>query len=381
MASSRALLPLLLALVFGIATGGVLVVLPRTAPALIQVEQWPSDLRTGLLSDRPATQHARIVLVTITDQTLAGYPYREPIDRGLLADLVRYVDGAGAAAIGLDIIIDQPTEPAKDDALAAALRKVRAPVVLAEADERVALNDRQRAFQEEFRRRTGRIAGYVNLAKDGDGIVRNTAGPPADRPGARSFAMQLAREAGVLDAAPDPQRIAWLQPPDNATDTFTTLPAHLLLSTAAAPGTALADRFRQVIGGRVVLIGGVFADKDRHQTPLDVGTGESTAGLLIHAQILAARLDERTFANLTGERLGLTAAAIAALGFYLGFRYQLKRYDLAAMLAAAVVLLAVDVYLFLQWRINFPYAIALLAWAVAVNAGHHLGALLAKLWR
>ena len=56
--------------------------------------------------------HPRIVLIGIGDGTLDAFPYRSPVDRGFLAGLVEALAGAGVAAIGLDLLLDQPTEPA-----------------------------------------------------------------------------------------------------------------------------------------------------------------------------------------------------------------------------------------------------------------------------
>src|SRR6476660_6322192 len=72
-----------------------------------------------------------IVVIAITEETLAKLSYREPIDRGFLADLVATIDAASPRAIGIDILFDQPTEPVKDDQLARILQSTNSPLVLA----------------------------------------------------------------------------------------------------------------------------------------------------------------------------------------------------------------------------------------------------------
>src|SRR3954463_4378205 len=72
----------------------------------------------------------RVVLIGITEETLAAFPYRSPIDRGFLARLLDSLEAAGVTAIGLDILLDRPTEPVKDAALRATIRREDVPVVV-----------------------------------------------------------------------------------------------------------------------------------------------------------------------------------------------------------------------------------------------------------
>src|SRR5947208_14094409 len=67
--------------------------------------------------------HPRLVLIGITEDTLARFAYRSPVDRGFLAALIDQLAAAGVSAIGLDILLDRTTEPAKDADLVRALRR------------------------------------------------------------------------------------------------------------------------------------------------------------------------------------------------------------------------------------------------------------------
>ncbi len=84
------------------------------------VENWFGDLRIALATPRESPP-PDILVLTITDDTLSGFPYRSPVNRAFLAELVELLSDRGARAIGLDILFDQPTEPAADQALAQAL--------------------------------------------------------------------------------------------------------------------------------------------------------------------------------------------------------------------------------------------------------------------
>ncbi|MBU2532813.1 MAG: CHASE2 domain-containing protein, partial [Alphaproteobacteria bacterium] len=114
------------------------------------LEHWTGDFRTALFSHRPPRQHDQVALVTINDETMYPYPYRSPIDRRLLANLVRVLDQAGVRAIGLDFLFLKPTEREKDEELIKAIRSARTRVVVASADSRVELNDAQAKYQETF---------------------------------------------------------------------------------------------------------------------------------------------------------------------------------------------------------------------------------------
>ena len=108
-------------------------VLPRSVQIFDFVEKWLSDLRVAALTP-PTPQRSDLVLLTITEETLTQFPYRSPIDRRFLAEVVEHLDAAGARAIGMDILIDQPTEPEKDARLAQAVAKAQIPVIIGWAD-------------------------------------------------------------------------------------------------------------------------------------------------------------------------------------------------------------------------------------------------------
>ena len=85
---------------------------PRAFSVLEFIENWLGDLR--LTSISPAVEtHPDIVIFTVTEDTLARFPYCFPLDRGMLADAINRLNAAGVRAIGMDILFDQPTEPSQ----------------------------------------------------------------------------------------------------------------------------------------------------------------------------------------------------------------------------------------------------------------------------
>ena len=365
-------LRLVLGLVYVGAVSAGLFLLPRMAPALLQMEHWTADWRSALFSDQLSSQHPGIAIITISEKTLANYPYRSPIDRGLLSELVKFADSAGAKAVGLDIIFDQATETDKDQNLHDTFDDVRTRIVLGALDKRVDLNSRQRAFQKEFLAGTTDFIGYLNVRRDADGVIRYTA-PPAQKAGYPvSFAGRLAEAAGVKRLK-SPDRIAWLKPPKDGSDTFLKIPAQIITKFASKPEHPLAKSIAAKLNNKLVLIGAEFKSEDRHLTPLSKTTGDSMAGILVQAQILAQLLDGRRIHHLAKVYEWPILILIALIGMVLGWRFQLKRFDFLVGLIATGLLIAADFFIFSQFRVILPFTTPFIAWVLGVTGGYYLG--------
>lgn len=258
------------------------------------------DRALALAPTPDAQVRDKIAVLTITEDTLAGFAYRSPIDRGFLADLILRLDAAGARAIGLDILLDQPSDPAKDARLIAALETVATPVVLARADADDGLSARQAAYLADGL--AGRTSGWIALERDEvDGIVRHLPRPRGPHgTQAPGFAEALAGATPALPAPERAGRILYSHGSDGA-PAFATYPAQ---TAALLPDAWFTDR--------IVLIGTDLPTLDRHPTPL-VATrgaeGGSLPGVTIHAHLTAQHLAGLTLATPPpGLSLALTLA-------------------------------------------------------------------------
>lgn len=219
-----------------------------------------------------------IVVVTITEQTLEQFPYRSPIDRGFIADLVQRIDGARPLAIGIDLLLDQPTELAKDARLAGIIESAESPVIIASGSQEDDLTEKQLAYLDRFAPQA--IRGLVALLRDRvDGVVRESfPGRAASGGWQPGFAPALAMAAGL----PVPQtreKMIYYRNEGFEPAKFTTYPAH---AVAFAP--------RAWFSGKFVLIGVDLPLQDRHLTPFAVLNGSvagALPGVLIHANTLA----------------------------------------------------------------------------------------------
>src|SRR5579883_1436914 len=128
-AAERAVAPMAVkarqALLFaGIAAGAAAIVVAafHNLSNLTRMELFTDDVRTvasTYMHHEP--QDPRVVIVAITEDTLTQFPYRSPVDRAFLANLLRILQDRGAKVVGLDVLFDQPTEPEKDAELQATI--------------------------------------------------------------------------------------------------------------------------------------------------------------------------------------------------------------------------------------------------------------------
>jgi adenylate cyclase len=345
--------------------------LPYYAPGLLRFEHVMGDVRTAYLSDRLPSQHPHVAIVSITDETLKDSKVLQPIDRALLARLVDAIDAAGAKVIGIDILSARTPPPDGEDMLIDAIKRAKAKVVLAAADERVGLPKAHIEHQARFIAATGRQAGFINFATERDGVVRFKALPSKASAYQQSFANLLAQGFGVR---PDEthRRIAWLLEPRDGSDTFLTVPAEVLLKPAGDPA---AERLRAQLVNKIVIVGGFFNDIDRHLTPLTTRAGDPQAGAVIHAHIAAQLVDRRSINQLEADSLGLKLelAIVAGLAFLVGWRFRLQNQGLLLGSVATIAIILVDSFVFWQWRIILPIVLALMAWFLGEFAGRYLG--------
>ena len=162
------------------------------------------DVRTALLSDQLPSQHPHVAIVGITDQTLSDYKMRLPIDRTLLSRLVDAIDAAGAKVIGIDLLFYRTTPADNDEMLIDAVKRARAKVVLAVADERLGLSQPQIDKQRELLTQTGAIR---RLRQPGDRARLGRALQGAPAPGTR-LPQELRARAGGSGRAISPPTTA-----------------------------------------------------------------------------------------------------------------------------------------------------------------------------
>lgn len=330
--------------------------------ALAQLPAWSlAELRSfDYLStlDDPRPPAGGPVIVAIDEPSLAEINAQWPWPRDLHARLITSLRAAGATAIGMDIIFAEPSSPASDAALAAAL----GPDVVLAGDESVIVTPQAEQLLRtmplaEFTAADA-VPGIASIALGGDGVFR--AVPRYDD----GFALALARIAGRDAAAPGNRLVQSFGPARS----YPTVSYYQALD----PEEMLPkDTFR----GRVVIVGLSLQNApaihsggaDAFATSYTVHTGRLVSGAEIQATI---------FDNLTtgaaiapaGTPAAVAAIALAALLAALLVRRP-TRWHTAAFGLAAVLVIGLLSFLLLRHANLFVAPIGPALAFVSVAAG------------
>lgn len=293
----------------------------------------------------------RVVIAGITEDTLARLPYRSPVDRAFLASLIHTLSGAGVAAIGLDVLLDRPTEPDKDAALRDAMLHAPVPVVaISVAPDTPEPADRRRYLQSFL---AGIRTGDANLARERfDNVVRR------HRPfhlvtGAPSFPASIAAALG----GPVPAHsflIDWQRGRDGAP----AIPMY--------PAETIPLLPHEWLRGKAVLIGSMVPGSDEHRTPASA-FGRPSFGVEIHAQVLEQLLSGR--AAPAGWQWGGLAAAegMAAAGMAVAW-LSAGLGAVAAGVGISLAYVAGDVAVYSGGGVLLPFVAPVLALGLAGGA-------------
>jgi adenylate cyclase len=310
-------------------------------PLLSDAERVLYDIRL-MLTTEAAEQDPRVLMVVYTDDTLINTQVRSPLDRRILADALRNLDGMGAKGIAIDVIVDQPTP--NDDYLVEAFRSLRTPTYLAftsAATNRNFISTRQEEFLRDFQAkiRTANVKPMsIELDTDRDRVVRAWPVQPVTLPPLLARAVTGARDN--FDSYH--LGIRFRQPLYEDRPVFAKLPIDLLADPETAP--LMADQVR----GRYVLIGGDLLDLDQFETPMKQLTGETTIGLEVHAHMLAQLLDGLQYRPI--PRIGMWAVALlVVVAGGLTALLDARAWKVALMLATQAAFF-VTLPFFLQWQ-------------------------------
>lgn len=328
-----------------------------TVPILIAAERGLYDIRTTLMAPK-VDQDQRITIVVFTEQTLQRSQRRSPLDRKLLATAMKTLDGMGARAIGVDVLIDQPVV-GEDDVLIATLRAMKTPTYFAFAG-----NDDTSAFimpwqEQHLRHFLRQVApavrpSSIRLVAQGDGVVRRW---PAESPYARPLSLLLAGS----DARPTGS-ILYRQPKFLDRPVFNKVGVELF----ATPG--VEAMLAPLVRGKVVFVGADLPTDDRLPIPDYILTGQSTPGTEIHAHMAAQALDQAWQTPIPAWGLWLCAIAAVLAGAATSLEERHGWTWRIALVAQVGGLLGVPFWLAADRHIDsygFPALGWLLGWLVA----------------
>jgi adenylate cyclase len=283
---------------------------PVRIPIALDAERALYDARAYRAALRhPVDEDKRILMIAYDQETLAQTAKRSPLDRAILARALANIDGLGARAIGIDILIDQP-QP-EDPQLFAALRAMKTPVYFAYSTS-VAnagdIEDWQQTFLDKWMAEldgTNIHRASIRGGADTDNVMRqwppHAEGLPTFMPIALTGLTQFANYEGS---------VLYRMPVNVERNVFAKFPIQLF----AEP--AVAQAFAEQVKGRIVLIGGDLPDVDRFSTPETRVNDKTTSGLEILATETAQLLDGRMPGRVGGVMLWVLAVLVVMAGMF-----------------------------------------------------------------
>ncbi len=280
--------------------------LPAYLPLAASVETWSRDVRIAAATPL-SPPSPDIVIVALTDETLdqPQFPYRLPVDRAFLAELVRHLEASGARAVGIDILLDRWTETDKDADLMAALHDAQIPVLTIWGGEEIGVVGQRREVLEQFVGDAPTGFGLLLHDRADDTVRIHQPIWAEDQPITLSFPAAIAAALGY-DVPSNSHSIAWRGPTGDETPRFAQFPAHQITRIPPQAGF-----FRD----KIVLIGVDLVDIDLHRTPMSIVAGTSRIpGIVIHGHVLSQIIEGRYIVETPGMARLLILVLTAALG-------------------------------------------------------------------
>ncbi len=284
----------------------VLLAIDNFSP-LARVDQFLQDWEMVSSFAAPMPQDPSIVIIAVDEDTLRQFPYRSPVDRKYVADLIRALERHGPAVIGVDLLFDQPTEEAKDAVLRRTLADAKVPLVVSYIPASAAVSPEQQAFEDAMVPAGTR--GLADLPTDQFDTARSVyAGRTVAGRYVPGFARAVAQGAGIKTPAMDVPIIWRGRPAPTQVDPA---PKPFRQFSALTAGF-LPDAW---LRGKIVLIGSDVTLVDRHRTPFSTilaGDSGQLPGVVIQAHSVS-QLVHGTASPLTGWAADFAIAFVMAL--------------------------------------------------------------------
>lgn len=298
----------LLQIVVIVAATAIALLLTNYVSFLTAAEQFMDDLRIATFRP-PEPQSDKIIILAINEDTLSRFPYRTPVDRKFIADTLKLLEERQVKAIALDVLLDQDTEPEKDDLLKETIRNLKVPLTISFTDDPDIENETQLETLNDYVPAENQVR--AELPTDADTTVRSIF--PGEKSGDGTwrdgFARGLLKKIGV-ETPPVKVDMVWHGAETVEQEPFPTYPSHLL---ARLPPALFKDK--------IVLFGSVESLNDRHRTPLAAayaGNKGKLAGIEIHAHAISQLLEGRKMLRLSLPQEILFVFVFAIIGGILG---------------------------------------------------------------
>jgi len=315
----------------------------------------------------PITPTSPTLIVAIDEDSL-GRVGNWPWTRDKIAKLIENITAGGPKVIGVDVVLDQPTNEEADNALALAISNSPSIVLashLVSADGVV----RWRVPNERFVQRHVRV-GHVHADPDFDGINRRifTVKIGAGR-AIRAFAVEALRGAGFKEQGDfdTSSGVASIIRPETVNirfagdnNSFRHIPAWRVLDGSISP---------ELFKDSIVLIGATAAAlEDQWFTPF-AETGQKMSGVEIHANAIETLFSGRSIREVSDTIVFFSLFALIMLFSRLDSRFEGRPVYSAAILAGPAVVAVVASWMLMKYlNLWLPFPTFLAAIVVVVPA-------------
>ena len=311
-----------------------------TLPFFQDAERGLYDMRAAYITllRRTVPQDKRVLLVTFTPDTQFNTKERSPLDRTTLAKALLTLDAMQPKRIGVDILIDQPQPD--DQLLIDALNAMKTPTWVGYATVQHNPEDMSPWQQEYLDQFLGRITNpnvrkaSLKVSADSDNVARSWPDQPIDLPPFLPVALSGRRTPVDYRGS-----IQFQAPKNNEYEVFENLPIDLFTEPQAA--SFMASHVR----GRIVLVGGDLPDSDQFETALTRATGQTSAGLKVHAAMLTQAIDRRLPENVGEFGLWTLAFFVVLAGAFTSM-VDVRPATLSALIAGQLLFFGGAPFLF-----------------------------------
>jgi len=308
-------------------------------------------------------QDPNILIIGVDEASMQHFPYRSPLDRGFIAELLSSLDAKHPRAIVLDYLFDQPTEKAKDERLRGILRAMKTPIVVSYFEAGTSVGAAQTAYLNDFVPANDRAV--ANIGTDQTDTARWIA--PGVKISNGAFLMSVPRRVSQIAVVETPEEqvpIVWRADPGINQGAFAEIPACVSGLPTCVPITSILPE--AMFRNKIVLIGSDLSLVDQHRTPFSTSAGNAHAtmpGIYIMAYAIAQLLENRDPPQLLWWNNFIIALVLALVGAVLGLLGHSLWLRGGAVLALIVALWAIGAFVLYE---RFGILIGLIAPSLAI---------------
>jgi adenylate cyclase len=288
-------------------------------------------------------QDPNIVIVGVTEPVMQNFPYRSPLNRGFVAELLGELDAMHPRAIVLDYLFDQPTEKPLDDKLRTALHTLKTPLVVSYFEAGSEVSADQTAYLNAFVPPKARAV--ANIGTDQTDTARWIVPGRATASGQYLLSVpRRAAEIAGVETENEQVPIVWRADPGENEMAFREVSACVKGFSGCLPLSLYPPSY---FANKIVLIGSDLTLVDQHRTPFATAPGNSKAtmpGVFILAYAIAQLLEHRDPPQLLWWNNFIIALILAFVGAALGLLGHSLWLRGGAVIGLIVALWAVGVF-------------------------------------